>query len=129
MRVGGPKDLNVEFVHDVGVEILLAKGARRRSGLRASSSDALRMTPIPLLCAGWTLEAREKRRLRRDTFFVVGRMRQKGVEFRHDLEGIGDVEHVRFAASPATIRIEIDGAALIDEAPAHDMRFFAVTAC
>ena len=48
------------------------------------------------------------------------------IEFGHDLEGVGDVDDVGFAACPSTVGIEGDGAALADEAPADDVRFFAM---
>ena len=51
---------------------------------------------------------------------------QQFVDLRHDLESVGDVEHVGLAARPATVRVEINGAALADEAPAHRVRLFAV---
>jgi hypothetical protein len=44
------------------------------------------------------------------------------------LEGIGYVDYVGFAACPAAVGVEGDGAAVGDEAPADDVRFFAVTA-
>ena len=53
---------------------------------------------------------------------------QQGVEFGDDLEGVGDVDYVGFAAGPAAVGVERDGAALGDEAPAYYVRFFAVAA-
>ena len=53
---------------------------------------------------------------------------QQGVHLRHDLEGVGDVEHVGFAARPSATGVEVNGAPLADEAPANRMRFLAVAA-
>ncbi len=50
------------------------------------------------------------------------------VHFRHDGEGVRDIQHVGFASRPATIRVQIDRTALVDEAPADSMRLFAVAA-
>ena len=44
----------------------------------------------------------------------------------HDFEGVGDVEDVGLAARPAAAGVEVDGPALIDEAPADDVRLLAV---
>ena len=50
------------------------------------------------------------------------------VDFGNDGEGVGHVDYVGFAAGPAAVGVEGDGAALGDEAPADDVRLFAVTA-
>src|SRR5271166_5393625 len=54
------------------------------------------------------------------------RLFEKLIYLGHDLEGVGYVEHVGFAAGPAAIGVEIDGAALVDEAPADHVRFLAM---
>ena len=53
---------------------------------------------------------------------------QQGVDVAHDFEGVGDVEDVGLAARPAAVGVEVDGAALVDEAPADDVRLLAVAA-
>ena len=50
------------------------------------------------------------------------------VEFGDYLEGVGYVDYVGFAAGPATVGVEGDGAAVGDESPAYDVRLFAMTA-
>src|SRR5208283_2088862 len=55
------------------------------------------------------------------------RLLQQVIQLGHDLEGVGYVQHVGFAAGPATIGIEIDGAPLVDEAPADHVGFLAMT--
>jgi len=44
----------------------------------------------------------------------------------HHFERVGDVEHVGFAARPTAVGVQVDGAALVDEAPTHDVRLLAV---
>ena len=53
---------------------------------------------------------------------------QQLIHLGHYLEGVGDVDHVGFAAGPAAVGVEGDGAALSDEAPADDVGLFAVAA-
>ena len=53
---------------------------------------------------------------------------QQLVDVRHHFKGVGDVEDVGFAAGPAAIGVEADGAAFVDEAPADGVRFLAMTA-
>jgi hypothetical protein len=55
-------------------------------------------------------------------------MFEEFVQPGYDFEGVGDVKHVGFAASPTAVGIKIDGAALVDKAPADDVRLFAMTA-
>ncbi len=50
------------------------------------------------------------------------------VDFGDDLESVGDVEDVGFAAGPAAVGVEADGAAFVDEAPSDGVGFFAVAA-
>lgn len=52
---------------------------------------------------------------------------QQRVQLLHDFEGVGDIDDVGFAARPSAVGVEIDGAALVDEAPSNDMRLFTVT--
>ena len=56
------------------------------------------------------------------------RLFQQVVYLGHYLEGVGYVDYIGFAAGPAAIGIEIDGAAFVDEAPADYVRLFAVAA-
>src|SRR5208282_1979813 len=67
------------------------------------------------------------RRAQRDEY-AASRLRlfQLLVQLGHDLEGIGNVEHVGLAAGPAAIGVEIDGAALVDKAPADHVGFLAM---
>ena len=53
---------------------------------------------------------------------------EQGVDFGDDLKGVGDVDDVGFAARPAAVGVERDGAAVGDEAPADYVGFFAVAA-
>ena len=55
-------------------------------------------------------------------------LREQAVQFAHDLEGIADVEDVGLAAGPTAVGVEVDGAAVVDEAPADDVGLFTVAA-
>ena len=50
------------------------------------------------------------------------------VDLAHDGKGVGHVKHVGLALRPATGGVEVDGASLVDEAPADGVRLFAVAA-
>ena len=50
------------------------------------------------------------------------------VHFCRDFESVCYVEDVSLAPRPSAIGVEIDGAALVDESPAYDMRLLTVTA-
>src|SRR5208337_2473465 len=52
---------------------------------------------------------------------------QQLIHLGHDLEGIGNVEHVGFAAGPTAIGVEIDRAAFVDKTPPDHMGFLAMT--
>ena len=54
--------------------------------------------------------------------------REQFVDFGDYLKGVGYVDYVGFAAGPAAVGVEGDGAAVGDEAPADDVRLFAVAA-
>jgi hypothetical protein len=51
---------------------------------------------------------------------------KQSVDLAHHLKGVGNIYDVGFAAGPAAVGIEGDGAAVGDEAPANDVRLFAV---
>jgi hypothetical protein len=53
---------------------------------------------------------------------------QQLIQLCYDLEGVGYVDYVGFAAGPAAVGVERDGAALGDEAPADYVRLLAVAA-
>ena len=60
---------------------------------------------------------------------VISRLlprRQQFIHFSHHGEGVSHVKHVGFAAGPAAVRVQADGAALGDETPADGVRLFAV---
>src|ERR1039457_2665977 len=50
------------------------------------------------------------------------------VQLLHQDEGVGYVKNVCFAARPAAIRVQVDSPPLVDEPPAHHVRFFSMTA-
>src|ERR1035437_9444233 len=47
---------------------------------------------------------------------------EERVQFRQHFKRVGHVKHVRFSSRPSAVRVEIHGAAFVDEAPAHDVR-------
>ena len=53
---------------------------------------------------------------------------QQHIDFGDDGEGVGYVDDVGFAAGPAAVGVERDGAAVGDEAPADDVGLFTMTA-
>src|SRR5664279_303358 len=54
---------------------------------------------------------------------------EQRVHLCHHLEGVGDIEHIRFAACPSAIRVEIDGAPFANKAPTNRVRLLPMTAC
>src|SRR6478672_7667476 len=60
-------------------------------------------------------------------FFAAGLLGEESVQLCHDLECVCNVKDICFAARPAAVGIEVDGATLIDEAPADNVRFFSMT--
>src|SRR6202165_6340942 len=61
----------------------------------------------------------------KSTYLRLARFQQL-IDFFHHLERVGDVHHIRFAARPATVWIQTDGAAFAHEAPTNNVRLFAV---
>lgn len=53
---------------------------------------------------------------------------QQFIDALHYRERIRHIKHIRLATRPSAIRIEIDRPTLVYEAPAYDMRLFAVAA-
>ena len=53
---------------------------------------------------------------------------EQDIDLRHHLKGIGDIEHVGFAARSSAVGIEIDGAPFANEAPADSVRRLAMAA-
>jgi hypothetical protein len=60
----------------------------------------------------------------REFFFAAGFRGEESVQRCHDLECVCNIKDICFTASPATVGIKIDGATLIDKAPADNVRFF-----
>src|SRR6266702_444572 len=53
---------------------------------------------------------------------------KKRIHFFDHLEGIGNIHNVGFAAGPAAVGVERDGAPLSDESPAYDVRLLTMAA-
>ena len=58
----------------------------------------------------------------------IKRFFEEPVKLLHHGKSIRNVDHVRFAAGPAAVGVEVDGAAFVDESPADNVWFLAVTA-
>src|SRR5450759_5122083 len=55
-------------------------------------------------------------------------MLQEFTHFRDQLKRVGYIQNVGLALGPAAVWIEVDGAPLSDETPAHHMRLLTVAA-
>jgi len=51
---------------------------------------------------------------------------EEGIQFRQHFKRVSYVKHICLSSRPTTVRVQIHRAALVDEAPAHDVGFLAV---
>src|SRR5215467_13416013 len=104
---------------------------RLQSCRRRRNAPLVRAESCKIFHSNSALPARESRSvcLRNRCQLLFRLFRQESVQLRNHLKRICYVQHVGFAPSPSAVRIQIDGATLIDEAPSYNVRFFPMTTC